>query len=366
MNTPLSESGGRDDPGGTFTRHTNGTSSWSSHGTSNAPVLVDVRDLYMSYGENHVLTGVDFSVRRGEVVALLGPNGAGKTTTIEVLEGFRRPSSGEIQVLGESSISAGEEWRARVGIVQQSWRDHAKWRVYEFLDYLGSYYTPYSTPETARPWPTSELLEIVGLGGSKDKQLRRLSGGQRRRLDLAVGIVGRPEILFLDEPTAGFDPEARRDFQDLIGRLADQGTTILVTTHDLDEAEKISSRILILADGRIVADGSPDQLRIQIGSTTEITWTDEQGRQVHSTDDPVDFLRPRLADPLIRMDDLEVRRATLEDVYLSLVRKIEYGEQDASPLATSTPAARPSATARSSGAPLAIPSTGANPTEEKK
>lgn len=140
-----------------------------------------------------------------------------------------------------------------------------------------------------------------------------------------------PRFLFLDEPTAGFDPEARRDFQDLIGRLADEGATILVTTHDLDEAEKISDRILILADGRIVADGSPDRLRSRIGSTTEITWTDEVGRHVHAAADPAEFLRAHLADPAARMDDLEVRRSTLEDVYLSLVRRVEQGEESETP-----------------------------------
>ncbi|MBK7821926.1 MAG: ABC transporter ATP-binding protein [Tessaracoccus sp.] len=293
--------------------------------------LIDVRGLHMAYGDTQVLTGIEFSVHRGEVVGLLGPNGAGKTTTMDILEGFRRPSSGEVSVLGEAPTSGDEAWRARVGIVQQSWRDHAKWRVEEFLNYLGSYYRPYATTDTVRPWPTDELLKIVGLADSSDKQLRRLSGGQRRRLDVAVGIVGRPELLFLDEPTAGFDPEARRDFQDLIGRLADEGATILVTTHDLDEAEKISDRILILADGRIVADGSPDRLRSRLNSTTEITWTDDVGRHVHVGVDPTAFLRSQLADPTARMDDLEVRRSTLEDVYLSLVRRVEQGDETETP-----------------------------------
>ncbi|HMQ65453.1 MAG TPA: ABC transporter ATP-binding protein [Arachnia sp.] len=299
--------------------------------------LIDVRGLQMAYGDKRVLAGVDFSVGRGEVVGLLGPNGAGKTTTMDILGGFRRPSAGEVDVLGEAPISASESWRARVGIVQQSWRDHAKWRVHEFLDYLGSYYRPYATGGVARPWPTDDLLEVVGLSGSRDTQLRRLSGGQRRRLDVAVGIVGRPELLFLDEPTAGFDPEARRDFQDLIGRLADEGTTILVTTHDLDEAEKISDRILILADGRVVADGSPDQLRGRVGSTTEIIWTDDTGRHVHATEDPTGFLRAHLAAPEARMDALEVRRSTLEDVYLSLIRRVEHGEDLALPELSASP-----------------------------
>ena len=215
-------------------------------------LVLDVRDLRMRYGRTGVLSGVSFGARRGEVLALLGPNGAGKTTTIEILEGFRMRSSGQVSVLGTDPARGGEAWRARIGVVLQSWRDHGKWRVRELLAHLGSYYAPYAAPGVPRPWDVDELIATVGLTEQAGQRVRRLSGGQRRRLDVAIGIVGRPELLFLDEPTAGFDPEARREFHDLVHRLADrEEATILLTTHDLDEAEKLADRILILAAGRI-------------------------------------------------------------------------------------------------------------------
>src|SRR6476646_2952049 len=209
-------------------------------------VAVRVTDLRMRYGSNAVLHGVNFTIRRGAVLVLLGPTGAGKTTTIEILEGFRVPSAGEITVLGQNPATAGEAWRSRIGVVLQSWRDHGRWRVWDLLDHLGSFYRPYSTPDRPRPYPTDELIDTVGLSEHRGKKVSTLSGGQRRRLDVAIGIVGRPDLLFLDEPTAGFDPEARREFHDLVHRLADDETTILLTTHDLDEAEKLANRILIL------------------------------------------------------------------------------------------------------------------------
>ena len=174
-------------------------------GSGDEPVI-DVRDLRMRYGKADALNGVSFTVRRGEVLAVLGPNGAGKTTAIEILEGFRIRSAGQVSVLGVDPAHGGEAWRARIGVVLQSWRDHGKWRVRELLANLGSYYAPYSDPGASRPWDTDELIALVGLTGHAHKRLRQLSGGQRRRLDVAVGIVGRPELLFLDEPTAGFDP----------------------------------------------------------------------------------------------------------------------------------------------------------------
>ena len=220
-----------------------------------------VRDLRMRYGDNDVLTGVDFDVHAGEVLCLLGPNGAGKTTTIEILEGFRIRSAGEISVLGEDPATAGEAWRARTGVVLQSWRDHPRWTARRLLTHLGGYYALYSTPEKERPWNVEELLDIVGLTEMADRKISTLSGGQRRRLDVAMGIIGRPELLFLDEPTAGFDPQARRDFHHLVHRLSDlESTTILLTTHDLDEAEKLADRVAILAGGRIVANDSAEGL----------------------------------------------------------------------------------------------------------
>jgi ABC-2 type transport system ATP-binding protein len=289
-------------------------------------VAVQVEDLQMSYGATRVLRGVDFAVAPGEVVALLGPNGAGKTTTIEILEGFRAPSAGRVMVLGEDPLRAGEAWRARVGVVLQSWRDHARWRVRELLVHLGEFYRPYSTADRARPWDTDDLLARVGLADKADRQLMRLSGGERRRLDVAIGLVGRPDVLFLDEPTAGFDPQARRDFHDLVRGVADNEVTILLTTHDLDEAERLADRILVLADGSIVADGSPDALRRRVSATTEVRWARDDVTHVHSTDSPADYLREVLNAPGGLITDLEVRRATLEDAYLALVHRVESGE----------------------------------------
>jgi ABC-2 type transport system ATP-binding protein len=289
---------------------------------------VAVRDLRMSYGTSEVLSGVTFSARRGEVLALLGPNGAGKTTTIEILEGFRARSAGDVSVLDIDPARGNEAWRARVGVVLQSWRDHKFWRVRELLAYQARFYAPFATADVVRPWDVDELLDVVGLSQSAHAKIMTLSGGQRRRLDVAIGIVGRPEIVFFDEPTAGFDPHARRDFHDLIHRLSDfENTTILMTTHDLDEAEKIADRILVLDKGRIVADGSPDQLARELTTATEVHWTSGGRRHVHAMQegDSSVFVR----DLLIKNPDvteLEVRRASLEDTYMALVRRVESGQ----------------------------------------
>ena len=286
-------------------------------------LVVEVRDLRMRYGTREVLAGIDFDVRAGEVVAMLGPNGAGKTTTIEILEGFRLRSAGEVSVLGTDPAHAGEAWRARVGVVLQSWRDHAKWRVGELLRHLGAYYARYATPEIPRPWDADELLDLVGLSSHASARIVSLSGGQRRRLDLAIGIVGRPELLFLDEPTTGFDPAGRREFHDLVHRLTDrEQATVLLTTHDLGEAERLADRVLILAGGAIVADGSPDELALRMAEA-EVRWTRNGQRYVHPTDDATKFTRELFAQYGESVEDLEVRRASLEDTYMALVRKFE-------------------------------------------
>ncbi len=272
----------------------------------------------MSYGANHVLRGIDLEIARGEAVVLLGPNGAGKSTTIEILEGFRRPSSGSVEVLGVDPATAGDAWRARVGLVLQSWRDHAKWRVRELLDYLGGFYAPFSDV-VPRPWPIDDLLAAVGLADDADTPIGKLSGGRRRRLDVASGLIGRPELLFLDEPTAGFDPQARREFHDLLATLSALNTTVLMTTHDLDEAAKVASRILMLVDGRIIADGSPEELRRQDFGRAEVCWFDGEQHRAQPTDDPAEFLRVLLADRARTVAELEVRRNSLEDVYLKAV-----------------------------------------------
>jgi ABC-2 type transport system ATP-binding protein len=294
--------------------------------TVSETVVLDVEGLRMRYGQNDVLHDVTFQAHQGEVLALLGPNGAGKTTMIEIMEGFRMRSAGRVEVLGEDPAHGTEAWRARVGVVLQSWRDHGKWRVRELLAHLGSYYTSYSTERFPRPWDADELVEAVGLTEHAHKKIKTLSGGQRRRLDVAIGIVGRPELLFLDEPTAGFDPEARREFHDLVHRLADGNeTTIMLTTHDLDEAEKLADRIMILASGRIIADGSADELSRRIAGEAEVRWTRDGQRFVHSTTESTKFVHELFKQYGDAIGELEVRRASLEDAYMTLVRQAESG-----------------------------------------
>ncbi|MBO0839304.1 MAG: ABC transporter ATP-binding protein [Sciscionella sp.] len=283
----------------------------------------------MRYGDNDVLRGVNFQAYQGEVLTLLGPNGAGKTTTIEILEGFRMRSAGDVRVLGVDPAQGTEAWRARIGVALQSWRDHGKWRVRELLANLGSFYSCYSTETIRRPWDADELVDAVGLTEQADKKVKQLSGGQRRRLDVAIGIVGRPELLFLDEPTAGFDPAARREFHDLVHRLADDHqATILLTTHDLDEAEKLADRILILADGRIIADGSADQLASRISGEAEVRWTRDGQRFVHTTTESTKFVHELFKQHGDEIGELEVRRASLEDTYMTLVQQAEFGHGD--------------------------------------
>jgi ABC-2 type transport system ATP-binding protein len=295
--------------------------------SSTSPIALDVRDLRMRYGTKDVLSGVTFTAKRGEVLALLGPNGAGKTTTIEILEGFLMRSAGTVSVLGTDPEQGNEAWRARIGAVLQSWQDHRYWRVRELLVYLARFYGPYATAEVARPWDVDELIDVVGLSKHANAKIATLSGGLRRRLDVALGIVGRPEIVFFDEPTAGFDPHARRDFHHLIHRLSDfEDTTILMTTHNLDEAEKIADRILVLDEGRIVADGSADQLARELSTSAEVRWTSGGRRHVHAArgGDPTGFVR----DLLVKDGDvteLEVRRASLEETYMALVQRAESG-----------------------------------------
>ena len=275
-------------------------------------MVIDVADLRMTYGTVEVLTGVSFQAHRGEVLALLGPNGAGKSTTIEILEGFRIRSAGAVSVLGADPVDGDEAWRARLGVVLQSWRDHARWRVAQLLSHLAAYYRPYSTPLRPRPMDVGELLDLVGLASQAGHKVGSLSGGQRRRLDVAIGLIGRPDLLFLDEPTTGFDPQARRDF------------------HDLDEAEKLSDRILVLAGGRILADGSAAQLSRQVEGRTEVRWTRDGESFVHAADDGTAFVRELFAQYGDRIGDLEVRRASLEDSYMALVHRFEAGDREVS------------------------------------
>jgi ABC-2 type transport system ATP-binding protein len=269
--------------------------------------VIEISGLRMRYGPREVLHGVDLRVGQGEVLALLGPNGAGKTTTVEILEGFRRRTGGDVRVLGADPVDGGEEWRARIGVVLQSWRDHGRWRVRELLDHLRRYYPA--------PHDVDELIARVGLAGQENQPLARLSGGQRRRLDVAVGLVGRPSLLFLDEPTAGFDPQGRNEFHELVRGLA---TTIVLTTHDLDEAEKLADRIAILVAGRIVASGAPADL---VSGDAEVRYTNDGTLFVERVADPTTFVRELFAAHGKAIGDLEVRRPRLEEVYLSMVKE---------------------------------------------
>jgi ABC-2 type transport system ATP-binding protein len=284
---------------------------------------IECRDLRMRYGHKDVLAGVDFDVAEGETVALLGPNGAGKTTTIEVLEGFRSRSSGRVSVLDVDPWHGDDRWRSRIGVVLQSWRDHPKWRVRELLAYQGSLYGAFAA-EAARPWGVHDLLTALDLDDLADAQIRTLSGGQRRRLDIAIGLVGRPAIVFLDEPTAGLDPRARRDFLALIQRVGeDLGLTTLITTHDLAEAEELADRILILVGGRVIATGTPKELTDQIAGHDRVRWTVAGQHHEQSTDDSTSFTRELFTRYGEQVHELEVRRASLLDAYLSIVQAAE-------------------------------------------
>ena len=286
-----------------------------------APVI-SVSDLQMHYGDKQVLDGIGLTIRAEEVVAVLGPNGAGKSTTIEILEGFRARSGGEVSVLGVDPARADEGWRSQVGVVLQNANDHGKWRPHQLLSHMADFYRPY-----VDPWPVDELLRLVGLTDQARQKIQTLSGGQRRRLDVALGILGRPPLLFLDEPTTGFDPRARREFHDLVHRLGDlEGTTILLTTHDLAEAEKLAGRIVILAGGRIIADGSPLELMRAVSGTAEVRWMQDGQLHIHASEDATNFVRQLLGTPGEGITDLEVHRATLEDAYLQIVEQFEAGQ----------------------------------------
>ncbi len=285
-----------------------------------APPVIRARDMRMAYGGTDVLHGVDLDIHRGEIFALLGPNGAGKTTTVEILEGFRQRSAGEVSVLGTDPARGGDAWRGRIGLVLQSWRDHRRWQVAELLTHFAAYYP--------QPRDPAGLLDLVGLTEQAGQQVDRLSGGQRRRLDVALAIVGRPELLFLDEPTTGFDPEARRDFHDLVEGLArDEGVTILLTTHDLAEAERLADRIAMLVKGRIRACGTPAELARRAAAHAEVRWTAPDGTaRRERTDDPSGLVWELHRDTGGPVPDLEVRRPTLEDTYLHMVHRDEAPE----------------------------------------
>jgi ABC-2 type transport system ATP-binding protein len=273
---------------------------------------VSVRGLRKSYGEHDALKGIDFAIEPGEVFGLLGPNGAGKTTTIEILEGYRDRDAGEVEVLGVDPRDAGRAWRERLGVVLQSSSLYPGLTVQESLRVFAGYYSAPRDPD--------EVMRIVGLDEKRDARVRTLSGGQQRRLDLALALVGDPELIFLDEPTTGFDPGARRAAWETVRGLRELGKTILLTTHYLDEAEHLADRVAVLREGVIVRVGSPSELTGG-PSETEIRFRRDGREHVERTHDATRRLHELTAEALSRgeeLEALEVRRPTLEDVYLEL------------------------------------------------
>ena len=298
------------------------------------PPAVEARGLRKRYGAKQAVDGLDLRVEHGEIFAVLGPNGAGKTTTVEILEGFRRRDAGEVRVLGEDPQTAGRAWRARLGVVLQDSRDQSELTVAELVRHFAAFYPAPRDPD--------EVIDAVGLRPKARTRTRQLSGGQRRRLDVALGIVGRPELLFLDEPTTGFDPQARRSFWDLVRSLRDGGTTIVLTTHYLDEAAQLADRAAVVRDGRVVALDAPDRLGGAAARRPVVRWYDD-GWRAERTDSPtalVASLAARLGDERGEVAGLEVSRPSLEDVYLDLIG--EPADAAGSP-APPVPASRPSA-----------------------
>ncbi|RKN50515.1 ABC transporter ATP-binding protein [Micromonospora endolithica] len=269
---------------------------------------VRVRGLRKAYGKLTALDGIDLDVAQGEVLALLGPNGAGKTTTVEILAGHRDRDAGEVAVLGRDPGRADLAWRAELGIVLQGSADLGELTVRESVHHFARYFP--------RPRDPDEVIALVGLTGKAGARIRTLSGGQRRRLDVAVGVVGRPRLLFLDEPTTGFDPQARRLFWDLVRSLAGRyGTTILLTTHYLDEAEALADRLVVIAGGRVVAEGAPATLGGRAAVRACVRWADGQ----QDTDDPAALVADLTRRYAGTVPGLTVTRPSLEDVYLDLI-----------------------------------------------
>ena len=289
---------------------------------------IEVRDLRKSYGNLEAVKGIDLSVAEGEVFALLGPNGAGKTTTVEILEGFRGRTSGDVSVLGHDPAKAGAEFRARIGIVLQSTGVDPYLTVRETVELYGGYYP--------NPRPADEVIEVVGLAEKRDTRVVKLSGGQQRRLDVAIALAGDPELLFLDEPTTGFDPGARRNAWEIVRNLAALRKTVFLTTHYMDEAQSLANRVAVISRGVIVAEGPPSTLGDRHLAETIVRFRLPQGvvgvpdwGQVATSDGTLEL---RSADPIrtlheitgwalernVRLEALDVSRPSLEDVYLEL------------------------------------------------
>ena len=279
--------------------------------TTHESLAIEVQRLTKHYGDNAAVDEIDLQVFSGEIFALLGPNGAGKSTTVEMLEGFRRPTSGIIKVLGHNPASVNMAWRDRIGVVLQSGSLEEECTVQELLALTATYYR--------NPRSVSEAIALVGLQEKTNARVGSLSGGQQRRVDVALGIIGRPELLFLDEPTTGFDPEARRQFWDLIRLLRSEGTTIVLTTHYLDEAEVLADRVGVIVRGRMIEVASPKDLGGRATAQSVVHWQTAEGPQSLTTPSPTQTIAELAQGFGGEIPELRVLRPSLEDIYLSMI-----------------------------------------------
>ena len=276
--------------------------------------VIEVKGLVKSYGEFKAVSGIDLEIQAGEIFALLGPNGAGKTTTVEILAGFRDRDAGSVNVLGFDPATkgdAGRTWRNRIGIVLQTASDAGSFKVREIVKHFSAFY--------ANPRDVDQVIEAVGLSEKRDSLVLELSGGQRRRLDVALGIIGSPELLFLDEPTTGFDPEARRAFWSLIRDLKSGGTTILLTTHYLDEAEELADRVAVITNGKILEVSTPALLGGRSTAQATVSWMSPTGIQIEESDNPTSVVAKLATQFNGEIPELTITRPSLEDIYLKMI-----------------------------------------------
>jgi ABC-2 type transport system ATP-binding protein len=276
--------------------------------------LIEVKGLTKSYGDVHAVRGIDLNIEQGEIFSILGPNGAGKTTTVEILEGFRTRDLGTVSVLGFDPNTRGHqsrEWRNRIGIVLQTSADAGDLTVFETINHFHGYYS--------NPRDVDEVINSVGLKEKEHALIRNLSGGQRRRLDVALGIIGNPELIFLDEPTTGFDPEARRAFWSLIKSLRSDGATIVLTTHYLDEAEALADRVAVINRGVIVEISTPADLGGRATSQATVQWRDGDQIKSEKTDNPTAVVSSLAARFNGEIPELVITRPSLEDIYLEMI-----------------------------------------------
>lgn len=282
--------------------------------STSSTVAIEIKSLVKIYGDKSAVNGINLTVAKGEIFALLGPNGAGKTTTVEILEGFRNLTSGEVKVLGFDPATKGEsgrKWRNRIGIVLQSTTDAADLTVQETVEHFAHYYE--------NPRDVNQVIDAVGLREKAKEYARNLSGGQRRRLDVALGIIGSPELLFLDEPTTGFDPEARRAFWDLLDKLRSEGTTIFLTTHYLDEAEALADRVGVITNGKIIEIATPATLGNRVSAPARISWLENGKIQEIESINPTAEVQKLMSRLSGEIPQLQIIRPNLEDIYLRMI-----------------------------------------------